>query len=294
MTSLTKYVGQYIRDTKALFTNKSPISRINLFLTYNRLVLKNILFTKLVKINTKKEKIFGHVVYYENFNSFFAMFTEIFLHEVYAYKHPKLSLDDKINVVDCGSNIGLSLVYFKLIFPNAAIFCFEPDPITFRILEKNVITNKFKDVKLYQMAVGDKKRKVTLYSFKEFGGGPGNSIMKKHIGFKNPSIIKVDMITLNDIGLEKIDLLKIDVEGAEGKIIEGLSKTKLIRTIKIINLEYHYRNKDNSNRLGKILSFLEENKFSFVINPDTLVGETIDREGFLNKKGYLLIINAFR
>ncbi len=59
---------------------------------------------------------------------------EIFVEEVYRFQ----SDTNTPLIIDCGSNIGLSIIYFKRLFPEAKIIGFEPDNEIFKILENNI------------------------------------------------------------------------------------------------------------------------------------------------------------
>lgn len=65
------------------------------------------------------------------------LFREIFIEPSYFFRterpHPL--------IVDCGSNIGMSVIFFKLLYPDARVLAFEPDPAPFELLEQNIRTN---------------------------------------------------------------------------------------------------------------------------------------------------------
>ncbi len=66
-------------------------------------------------------------------NEFLHALEEIFIDEIY-----KLNLEEKATIIDCGANIGLSILYLKRQTPTAHIIAFEPDEKNFSILEKNI------------------------------------------------------------------------------------------------------------------------------------------------------------
>ena len=67
---------------------------------------------------------------------------EIFLEEVYASTKSK----EVFKILDIGSNIGLSVAYFKMRFPDAVIEAYEPDKNSFELLQKNIRENDWKNV----------------------------------------------------------------------------------------------------------------------------------------------------
>ena len=56
-------------------------------------------------------------------------------------------------IIDCGSNIGLSVLYFKQLFPNSNILAFEPDPILCKYLNQNVRANGLTEIEILPKAV---------------------------------------------------------------------------------------------------------------------------------------------
>lgn len=287
---MMRQLKQYIRDVNALLRSNTAKHRWQLFFIYNKLCIKNIIYTKLFKIKTKKSQVMDYIVVYDNFNSFFSMFSEIFMHNIY------LSNIKKRNpiIIDCGANIGLATLFFKQQFPEAAITCFEPDPDTFRILQENIHSNNLKNIQLYNCAVSNKKMKSRLYRYGAFRGSPGNTIDDKYINFDRVGEQIVDCIPLSSLNFNKIDILKIDIEGTEGKVIHDLARTGCLRKISIIIMEYHYNEYCKDNKLSDILAALEKNGFRYIINPDSLINDHITVQECLKQKRYVLIVTCFK
>ncbi len=136
-------------------------------------------------------------------------------------------------VLDIGANIGYyTLIYAKLVGENGKVFAFEPDPDNFAILKKNVETNGYKNVILNQKAVSDVGGKLRLYLKHS---SAAHSIFDPHDSNK---FIEIDSIRLDDYFKnyeENINFIKMDVEGAEGKVIQGmrsiLGKNKDIKVV---------------------------------------------------------------
>src|SRR6266536_970073 len=70
--------------------------------------------------------------------------------------------NDHPTILDCGS-YGMSVLFFKTLYPGARIIGFEPDPLTFKILSQNVAQNDLKDVELHQCALSDIDGCVEFY-----------------------------------------------------------------------------------------------------------------------------------
>jgi FkbM family methyltransferase len=126
------------------------------------------------------------------------------------------------NVLDIGANIG----YYTLIFANLCgkhgkVYAFEPEPENFLILKKNIELNGYHNVILINKAVSNKTGKTKLY-LSEYHH-TAHTIYNSN---DNRPYIEIETITLDDFFInfkERIDLVKMDVEGSEPGIIEGMS-----------------------------------------------------------------------
>ncbi|OUU53607.1 MAG: hypothetical protein CBC25_00060 [Pelagibacteraceae bacterium TMED65] len=124
-------------------------------------------------------------------------------------------------VADIGANIGLhSIVLSKLGYK---VDVFEPDPRHFKQLKKNVKLNKCKNITFFNNAIFDKKSDV------QFTRVINNTAANHISGFKDNLHGPVKNFKVKTIDIKKIvknyDLIKIDAEGSEGKIIKRLRKS---------------------------------------------------------------------
>jgi FkbM family methyltransferase len=128
-------------------------------------------------------------------------------------------------VIDIGSNIGqTSMNIAKICGNNGLVFGFEPDPVNFNRAIENLNLNSFTNIKYYNVGLGDKKGVLHLKINTPSNRG-GNRIDKNG---DNNSHIKVpietlDTFTMNE-NLQKVDLIKIDVEGFETEVLKGAEK----------------------------------------------------------------------
>lgn len=143
-------------------------------------------------------------------------------------------------VVDCGGNIGV-FTSFALDMGASRVFSFEPYPNNYELNKKNN-----PNAQIFDLAVSNKSDDTLELLYTHTGNG-GHSIIDTefdrtpgHFQHKN---IFVKTISLDDIisknFIDHIDFLKIDTEGAELKILEGLSDENLNK-IRCISLEYHH------------------------------------------------------
>ncbi len=140
-------------------------------------------------------------------------------------------------VIDGGANIGISVLYFKCLYPDCEIHCFEPYDVAYSYLEKNVRDNKFRNVSLHREAIGSEEWRLSLFI-------PGDNIINASVIETGamPSIV-VQSISLSAFlqQFDRIDLVKLDVEGAESEIIGDLYNSGLLATgrVKRFIIEYH-------------------------------------------------------
>ncbi|MGF7404799.1 FkbM family methyltransferase [Campylobacter concisus] len=194
--------------------------------------------------------------------SFVWQFKEIFVDEIYKFQ------TDSITPVifDCGSNIGMSCLYFKQLFKNAKIKAFEADPEIAKVLKANITNNNINDVEIIDKAVWINNEGI------EFGsdGADGGSVNAGN------NKVKIKSIRLREF-LEKeafIDLLKIDIEGAEYNVLKDCNDS--LKNVQNIFIEYHSWNSE-SQKLGEILEILENNRFRYYTE-----GITKRRHPFVN------------
>lgn len=166
-------------------------------------------------------------------------------------------------VFDIGANVGYySILFSKLVGPEGKVYAFEPAPHIFRLLKHNL--RKFHNCVIENKAVSDTMGYVNFFFSKHTTGSHGFYVPKDFI-LNNCIVETVSLahyIYFNHV--PRCDLIKIDVEGAEPLVIEGISD--LIKHSKrlIVILELN----PSAIRLGKRdpYAFLDElrQKFDFV------------------------------
>ena len=137
-------------------------------------------------------------------------------------------------VFDVGANIGwYTLVSSKMVKRIGRIYAFEPEPINFSLLSKSVACNAFQNVELFNCCIADYDGEVKLFLNED---NPGDHSTAWNAGVKSIKVpcAKLDTIVMK-YGLDHIDLLKIDIEGAEPKALSGatglLDKGKIERML---------------------------------------------------------------
>ena len=127
-----------------------------------------------------------------------------------------------MTAVDIGANFGyFSLLLSGLVGESGKVFAFEPDSSAFKLLSRNIKENGIKNVFLINKALSNKTGNTKLYLDKDNQGEMSLSLdnIDKPCGY-----IFVETITLDGYFAhlnEQIDFIKMDVQGAEGMVIDG-------------------------------------------------------------------------
>lgn len=177
---------------------------------------------------------------------------EIFVENV--YRVTESDLDGSKVVVDIGANIGVFSVFAANLIPNtedepgAAVYAVEPDPDNFALLKKN--TEKYGNVGVCGMAITDEIGKTTIT--KEAGGSKLGKFADDDTD--RTSVPSTNLKGLYDtvLGVDQVDVLKIDAERSEEAIILGAPADVLKRT-RYITIEFH-----DGIDVGKLITKLME------------------------------------
>ncbi len=179
-----------------------------------------------------------------NHSSDVPTFRQVFINSGYKFnvsKPPEV-------LIDAGANIGLESICFANKYPNAKIISIEPEESNFQLLKKNVAP--YNNIIPVQAALWNKNGTINLVD-------PGLG----HWGFMTDRISnagssfgsqchEVKSITvgriIDDYGLDTIDILKVDIEGAEKEVFSDSSAW--IGKINALIIELHERMKQGCNR----------------------------------------------
>ena len=127
--------------------------------------------------------------------------------------------------IDVGSNIGWhALVAAKTIGSNGKLWCFEPSPKMFAILETNMEVNGFGNASCFQCGIGKKKEEVSFYLNDDVNKGESSALIQ----MEDAEEITIKVLPLDDIAEQQNivpDMIKIDVEGMEELVLIGAKKT---------------------------------------------------------------------
>ncbi len=188
---------------------------------------------RLKKVGIKTKKTFNPTISFngitqrvelEGLHDEITLLYEIFIEECYStpdIKNPRI-------IVDVGANIGISPLYFYMKFQNATIFAIEPEPNNFKRLERNI--RGIPNIIPRQLAFSDKNGDVDFYIYPD---KIISSSLEKRL--QGQMSIKVKSTTADNFILEeeieKIDLFKFDVEGAEFKIFSNFKNLDKVQAL---------------------------------------------------------------
>lgn len=124
--------------------------------------------------------------------------------------------------VDGGANFGIyTVVASKLVGNSGVVLSFEPSPENFAILQRNVELNKMENVKVFCSAISDRDGTTRLY---HIDNAPNSYSLGKDVNpttdYEEISTVSLDSVLQRE-GLERVDFLKLDVEGAEELVLRG-------------------------------------------------------------------------
>ena len=254
---------------------KEPFNSAQLFVAYSKMLAKYSV-TKDYAATPHHDNLLGFSI-----DSFSYYDLNSLIHEVFAQGIYKFSTHTKEPfIIDCGSNIGISILYFKSLYPRAKIIGFEPDKSTYELLTTNLKNNNLADVVAYQKAIHPTETTLTFYSNNNAPGYPGMNIF----GMAGcTSKQEISATPLSPFITQPVDFLKIDIEGAEADLIEELDMSQKLPLIQQLVMEFH----PDKNSLAKTLNILEKNNFNYVISSNA-------KTPFLKKySDELLLIYAF-
>ncbi len=188
------------------------------------------------------------------------IFKEIYMDDLYILSFLKEHLPKDPKIVDIGANVGFFATFMADHFPQSSIYAFEPLITNFNQLKKNCELNPDRNMVAKNQAVSGKPGSITLYYNPEKTLTP---LASTSASFDNKNVKKteVEAVTLEQImdeyNLDRIDLLKLDCEGAEYDILYN-APTHLFDKIGMMTMEVHNGDvpRENLEDLKKFLTDL--------------------------------------
>jgi FkbM family methyltransferase len=232
----------------------------------------------------------GFQVTYRNDCEFEVICEDIFEKNVYYFEAETA----EPAILDCGGHIGLAVLYFKSLYPQARIVTFEPNPETFALLQQNIAQNNLRGVKAFNLALTrDGSQNAVLYvgeNFLKAWDSTDTIEPNLWVNMHEYRGIPVPSTKLSSFIKGKVDFLKLDIEGAEVDVLDELNVK--LGYVGAITLEYHQNPANREERkLEKIIETLGAGGFKYQIFHQA---KTITLDRLPQDPVYQLIVRATR
>ncbi|TWU00138.1 31-O-demethyl-FK506 methyltransferase FkbM [Botrimarina colliarenosi] len=231
----------------------------------------------------KTSMVLGRPMQIFNGAAFCRLVDEIWCREIYRFETDR----EAPRVLDCGANIGVASIYFKKLYPKARVTAFEADARVHAALVANLQSFDMADVEAVRRAVWVDESELT------FSSDPASTTGR--IGGDTPldsqaaATSTVQGVRLADYLNEPIDMLKMDIEGAETDVL--LDCRDLLSNVKAAFVEYH-SSADGDQRLDEVLALLREAGFRIDLEKEGAV----TRHPLIQapaRRGFDLAVNIF-
>lgn len=172
-----------------------------------------------------------------------------------------------MRIIDAGANVGYTTLYLKNAFPAAHIVSVEPETSNFRQLTRNLALNNYQNVTPVQAGLW--KREAHLEVARDFRDQREWSFYVQEVpkasGLRGFSVRDL----LQQQQWDAVDLLKIDIEGAERYLFEDADLAKqVLQQARFVAIEIH----DEFEVRPRIYEFLRQNDFDFFENGELTIG----------------------
>ena len=189
----------------------------------------------------------------------------------YIYNKSELKPTDKAVIIDVGANIGVISLNFAKLYPNAKIFAFEPTDYAFDKFKRNLALNPelSKNIVLTKSFVSDENiQSVSLQAYSSWALDTDSEVNAIHKGvLKNVESVPqttIDSFVLSN-EIEKVDLIKIDTDGHELKVLRGAeSILQKHKPQVIIELGQYLTESDSENSYVDILALFGKHSYKLV------------------------------
>lgn len=170
-------------------------------------------------------------------------------HQIFNLKEYDIKLNfNPVTIIDAGANVGLAAIYFVNKYQGSRVVCIEPEDSNFKLLERN--TGYYPSIQCYQKALSNQSNQSI--NVIDNGNGHWGFMTEVAENYKDKNVkgligsITIDEI-LNEQKIDVIDVLKIDIEGAEKELFEN-NFEKWIPKTRCVIIELHERYKKDSSK----------------------------------------------
>lgn len=236
-------------------------------------------------------RFLGFSLYSPSLTNLVTIVREVFMFGDYYFK----AASEAPTIIDCGGNIGISTIFFKWLYPSARITVWEPAPQNIEALKRNIERNKLTDITVVEAAAAQDEGTVTFWQSES---RPGSSTMMNAVHEAKSNTGKHQFLSY-DVATKRlsssitgtVDLLKMDIEGAEGNVFRELAASGAIAHIRDTILEYHDNQNNESNGLPELLQLFATNGLQARIFNNEI---TESSESLKRQPAHHFLIRAFR
>jgi FkbM family methyltransferase len=207
-------------------------------------------FRRLPRYTNGTARVAHFVLEYGDAGSVWPQWEDIFLRRTLMFETGV----EQPRILDCGANVGVASLFFKQQYPRARITAFEADPAIAEICRRNLGANGAGDVELVAAAVWTSRGET------EFVCEGSDSGAVAELGVIKGRVQKVPTVRLRDYLTERIDLLKLDVEGSELPVLEDCSD--VLGTVQAMTIDLHEFD-PNHRQTGRLFELLAGAGFVF-------------------------------
>lgn len=201
------------------------------WLGFKLYVIKKIKFPQRIKVRLPG---FRDTLFLRPNTSDLDVFQQVFIEEEYEFI---LDQDPEV-IIDAGSNIGLASIYYSLRYPKAKVFAIEPESSNYKVLKENI--KKYPNIVSIQKAVWHTKTCLKI-------SNPLDSKFSFRIEESDGEVLSITIDQLmEEYGLPFIDILKMDIEGAEKEVFSHAPHW--LAKVGMIAIELHDKIKIGCNR----------------------------------------------
>lgn len=176
----------------------------------------------------------------------------LFLFDIYeknTVRHLLKMVKPGMTFFDVGSNIGTYSVLLAHFLPKGEVFSFEPLTKNFENLQHNITLNNFHNIHAHKLGLSDRHRECEIFYIANESNLGSASLKRKNASQQSETIKMVDLDSFcNEHKIDNIDIMKIDVEGAESTVLKGGEKViaKQDKMILVMELMDEHLKKFNS------------------------------------------------
>jgi FkbM family methyltransferase len=196
---------------------------------------------------------------------------EFLVKDVYIGMPYRLSLRSAKRILDVGANCGFATLFFKSHFPDASILAVEPLKREADYIREAIRLNNLAGITVINCAVGSAPGMIDLYTEEENTVVSSFSVVRSGTARHQ----QTEVILLSSmISEEPVDILKLDIEGAETDVLHELSRANVLSPSRIRNIvmEYHRFDPSQISMFPEILKLLESVGYAYSISAKASAG----------------------